>query len=377
MLIEHINLTWEIILIAGIAQAIFLLLFLFIKKAQNKQARQWLIMLLLIAVLSGIDNFLYTSTQFKNWWGICGFSRGSTLLIGPILLFYCRSLFEPQLKFSRKDILHFIPYLVFLSLNIYLLLTISFEIKQATVEAMLNGTTPLGVIDFFILWIYIFHFMAYMTAINAHLVRFIDRRDQVNYSVVLKKRRNWIYGLILYFSLIPLLMLAMIIFYYIRGVGSISINIYYSLVQIGFIYGLSYLYFNQNDLVLAGFKKRYASLSGIKGKGIIKNLYALMEKKKMYLDPDLRLAKLAKLLNISSHQLSQIINSELGKTFPDFVNAYRVKEVQKMIQNNQYPSFSILGIAYEAGFNSKSSFNKAFKKETGVTPSDYKLQNLC
>lgn len=77
-------------------------------------------------------------------------------------------------------------------------------------------------------------------------------------------------------------------------------------------------------------------------------------------------------MNISTHHLSQAINQNLNTNFYKFVNAYRVEEVKKKLKNPEFEKYSILGIAFESGFNSKSTFNKIFKEETGMTPSEFK-----
>jgi len=70
--------------------------------------------------------------------------------------------------------------------------------------------------------------------------------------------------------------------------------------------------------------------------------------------------------------LSQIINENFNRNFYDLINEYRVKEVKKCLSNQKYNNFTLLGIAYECGFNSKASFNGVFKKFTGLTPSEFK-----
>jgi len=72
--------------------------------------------------------------------------------------------------------------------------------------------------------------------------------------------------------------------------------------------------------------------------------------------------------------LSQVINENIGKSFFDFVNEYRVRETKKALADSRSEQFSILGIAMDAGFNSKSAFYTAFKKYTGMTPSQFKEQ---
>src|SRR5690554_6403850 len=90
-----------------------------------------------------------------------------------------------------------------------------------------------------------------------------------------------------------------------------------------------------------------------------------------YLDSDLTLPKLAKDLNVTTHHLSQVINEMHGKNFFNFINKYRVAEVKRKIEDPKYKNYSLLGIAYESGFNSKSAFNRVFKSLTGKTPSQY------
>jgi len=91
-----------------------------------------------------------------------------------------------------------------------------------------------------------------------------------------------------------------------------------------------------------------------------------------YLNPDLTLPQLATEIGISTHLLSQVINEHFKLNFFDFINQYRVEAFKEKIVNSKYGNYSILGIALECGFNSKSAFNRIFKKYTGLTPSQYK-----
>jgi AraC-like DNA-binding protein len=97
-----------------------------------------------------------------------------------------------------------------------------------------------------------------------------------------------------------------------------------------------------------------------------------MASEKPYLDPNLSLPQLANDSGIPSHYLSQIINETFGLNFFDFINQYRVEEVKTKIVDPKFDSYSLLGIAFECGFNSKSAFNRIFKKSTGLTPREYK-----
>lgn len=99
-------------------------------------------------------------------------------------------------------------------------------------------------------------------------------------------------------------------------------------------------------------------------------LEELMNSQKPYLESELNLIKLSELLSISTHHLSYVINTGFQKNFFQYVNEYRIEYAKKLLKNNT--KLSILGIAYESGFNSKTSFNTTFKKFTDQTPSEFK-----
>jgi len=96
-----------------------------------------------------------------------------------------------------------------------------------------------------------------------------------------------------------------------------------------------------------------------------------MENEKPFLNPDLNLTELSKMLKIPAPTLSDTINSGFEKNFNDFINSYRVQAVKNMLQEGKQEQLSLLGIAYECGFNSKATFNRVFKKLTDTSPSQY------
>jgi AraC-like DNA-binding protein len=100
-------------------------------------------------------------------------------------------------------------------------------------------------------------------------------------------------------------------------------------------------------------------------------LFALMDTKHPWKDSELTLADLASRLDSTPHKLSEVLNSQIGQTFYDFVNAYRVREVQRRIQAGEARRLKMLALAMDAGFASKSTFNYVFKKHTNLTPSDF------
>lgn len=104
----------------------------------------------------------------------------------------------------------------------------------------------------------------------------------------------------------------------------------------------------------------------------VKKLLHLMETEKPYLDPNLHIDQLAEKICIPGYQLSQLLNKKLSRNFFDFVNEYRINAAKSLLSGPEKKSKSILQIAYEVGFNSRSSFNSAFKKFTGASPSQFK-----
>ena len=105
-----------------------------------------------------------------------------------------------------------------------------------------------------------------------------------------------------------------------------------------------------------------------------KELIDYMQSEKPFLRTKLSINDLAEDLGIPSHHLSQVINERLNQNFYDFINSYRIEELKVKLKDPHNKHLTMLGIAFDCGFNSKASFNRIFKKHTGQTPSEY-LEN--
>jgi AraC-like DNA-binding protein len=110
-------------------------------------------------------------------------------------------------------------------------------------------------------------------------------------------------------------------------------------------------------------------------KAIIQKLTSCVENEKLYLRASLTVDDLSKRVKIPTKQLSQAIHTGLRKNFYDFINAYRIDEAKKRICDKCYENQTLLAVAFDAGFNSKSVFNAAFKKQTGITPKEYRRRH--
>lgn len=114
--------------------------------------------------------------------------------------------------------------------------------------------------------------------------------------------------------------------------------------------------------------------SGLKEEQTIivkEKLLFLMEKEKRFLDCNLTLSKLAKEIDIHPNYLSQVINEQFNKNFYDFINCYRIKDFKIKSGEHKFKNYSVLALALECGFNSKSAFYSFFKKQTGITPTEF------
>jgi AraC-like DNA-binding protein len=105
---------------------------------------------------------------------------------------------------------------------------------------------------------------------------------------------------------------------------------------------------------------------------ILDAVQRVMDQRKPFLNPELNIDELASLVNCSRHRLSQALNETLDQSFYDFVNHHRVEQAMQLLTDESREAHKISSIAYDAGFNSLSTFNDVFKKVTGLTPSQYK-----
>ncbi|HMR19300.1 MAG TPA: helix-turn-helix domain-containing protein [Sphingobacterium sp.] len=171
-----------------------------------------------------------------------------------------------------------------------------------------------------------------------------------------------------------------------------SLNIYINLFFLSVVYLVAYYSIRQKEIypkgamlteVVAGNERGGATANLPKNKlfnerelNVLKDkLLTLMENEKPYLDSSLNLIKLSEHMQISTHQLSYIINAGFGENFFHFVNKYRVRKAAELLTNPRYDHLNIIVIGYEAGFNSKTSFNTTFKKMTAYTPTEYRNNN--
>lgn len=152
--------------------------------------------------------------------------------------------------------------------------------------------------------------------------------------------------------------------YYIVGALSFSFITY--LLVLFFVFSKR----KHSVLFKNAIKKADRKIDEEEAKKLFASLHKIMQEEELYKNPNLKSSEVAKRLHISVHQLSQLLNANLGKSFPMWVNEYRIGEAKKIIGSQN--KFSLENVGYECGFNSKSTFYATFKKLSGTTPAKFK-----
>lgn len=307
------------------------------------------------------------------------------LLHGPFLYLYIKSLIIQSYRIKPADFLHFIPFVLF---NLFLV-GVSF-FPEAAVKIRLDhlegeqGTSS------------IFNFFLILTALSGPvyfglslaLFKKLDINIFNNFSSVENINLDWLRKLVYTFGAVWTILMAVAAIHHIFHFFSwtfctngLSLSLSVFIILIGY-FGLKqkeiFSGVEKNQFVTrssSGEKYAGSTLKETDAEAYAEKLKIYMMEKKPYLDPDLNLPQLADELDIPSYHLSQVINKNIGQNFFDFINRYRVEEVKNKINHPDYQKFSVLGIAFEAGFNSKSAFNRVFKNITGQTPTQFKKQH--
>ncbi len=147
------------------------------------------------------------------------------------------------------------------------------------------------------------------------------------------------------------------------------------LLLVGFLAGVywvirKYIYFRKIEN-----KYKHSNLQHHQAEEYMDALLKLMDEEKPYLDEELSLKGLAEKLSVAPRHLSQMVNERLNRNFSDFINGYRVEEAKKYLSDPR-SEHSVLEVCFEVGFNSRTSFYRAFKKVTGMSPTEYK-KKMC
>lgn len=350
----------DIIINAGIANG-FLITILFGR--HKNQPSRFLLSLLLMDLSIIIFRIHYLFYHFHEKLGSPYFIDGPfTFLLGPFLFFYLRSIVVPGSTITRKDLKHFAVFAVFLTLFIYLYFSGKDGSHSLFIQRVIGSP-----------WVFLVLQFGYYLSQTYRLLRLHRQNIVEKFSNVEGMDVSWLKIITWVFVLI-LIFIAVATPWLIHGFSFSTYKttsaFFFSLVLFFIAYKgihqrvpIELTVSSENDPTLSD----TATVHRLKEK-----LLAHMESNKPFLNPELTLIDLAQQVGVSRNQLSQVINTGIGDNFYNFVNKFRIEEVKELIKKDVNRKFTILSLANDAGFNSKSSFNNIFKKITGLTPSEYR-----
>lgn len=322
--------------------------------------------LFILHIYLSVTNYQF---QFPNSYRM---STAFSFLYGPLLYFYFKRITK-QYEFKITDLLHLLPtvLLLFYLLPIYalpgpeklhILLTetadnLSSDGRTFLVVIVTLKLTSLIIYGFFIRKLY-------LESRGNKDLRLNNKNWQRNIYII---HFSYIITYAFYGTLI-IYELDSGIFYHLQ-VASMSLLVvfvgYSANVQPNLFSGL---YSYDNQLL---FKYKKSGLTSSLSQELKEQLIRLFDEEKIFKDSDISLEVVASKLNTTRHNASQVINEHFQVSFHELINTYRIQEAKKILDNDHKKNLNIIDVAYEVGYNNKVTFNKAFKKGTQLTPSEY------
>ena len=360
----------------NIAQTLFAAIIIVVTKRPLNITDKLLSAWLFLVMCSFVMKLINIDFQDQFEFDLIGRGAIITLSFPSFLYLYIKYLISGVNKFKPFDLVHFLP---FMFISFYVLFLSYYNPKFSNLLYS-NGDIGLLLIVFGVISIAIFTLYGYYTIhlLNKYRKTVDNLYSFHNTNVSLK----WVWTLVLIFY--SYYFLAIII----NGLNkAFEIDFRMSNILIPvytfFIYTISFRGYVQPKLLAqkeetednkptesyqkSGLKKSDANKYA-------KMITKLMQEEKLFLNPEVNLNEISRHIGIPQHHITQVLNEQLNKNLYTFVNEFRVNEVIRLFNIDKYNNWSIIAIAFESGFNSKSSFNAFFKKFTGKTPSEYRKE---
>lgn len=371
--IEIYNINWlTFLLVASALHGLWLAVLLFLK---NKKAL-FLGIAFLIFSLYLVNYLLFLTGVIRSLPHLFGAFYPLLFLIGPCFYFFVKQSLEPGFQFVKIQLWHLLlPAVVFFdTLELY---AMSAERKLKTIEFILTGQIEYTWFTVLVSSGFLIQLAAYVAAAWC-----LARQTEIKQANDINRQSaQWYKQFSLFFLILLLLDLGIrFVFFAMKWKAPELEMTIAALVALG-IHLAGYKALGR----LPDFPKIRPHLS--KENGISKyktspltpkqiemykiNLLSFMKSEKPYLDAALKISDLATALGIPSHHLSQVLNEGMETNFYDFINTYRIEAVKLRLEDKNYSHYNILSIGLECGFANKTTFNRIFKKRTGMTPSKF------
>jgi AraC-like DNA-binding protein len=370
----HFNF-FNILILAGCVQGIILGFLLFFMPPRS-HSHFFLGMLLLTYSLDTLNAVFFDTTLSRRIPALLIAPFSLILAIGPALYLHTRYTLRPSTVFRRIDLLHFLPATI--EFLWYVFISLFFWGKPNAIRLFYHGyeswySLPEQIAGILSVFIYLILTLRLLKVQKQQLKDVFSAIEGLTYKglslLTVCLGIGW---------LIWLVLITIDTVYFNFSLGE---HVYYPLyiVMSATIYAIGYSGYFRKIIVIEDFAKESLPAASEpvlemnpELKAIAIDLQFLMQKEQLYLEPTLRLKAVAERLSCAPQKLSAALNGVLKKNFYDFVNEYRVQEVQRKLADPVYDQWTLTAVAYECGFNSKSTFNNIFKKITGTTPKEYK-----
>lgn len=291
----------------------------------------------------------------------------------PVLYFYVLSVCYSNFALKPKHLLHFIPFVI----GNIILYPRFYSQSKSQIEVLWE--------DFNSIWeLIVIHssihlqFIIYIILMFLVLNRYKKIYEQ-NFSDATSKTHTWLFQFTLISAIVHSFVIVKSILKYADNEISFPVaQIIVSITGLTVVIWLVFKALRHPDLFKSVdstthiIEKRQALKIGSNATKEVEVLKDFMQKKEPYLNPSLTIKELATQMELSIRELSVLINQNLNQHFFDFVNQYRIEKAMSLLKDPSKSKHTVLEILYEVGFNSKSSFNTAFKKHTGLTPTAYR-----
>jgi AraC-like DNA-binding protein len=373
---------WSSPLLFLTLQGVIFALLLFTRYYKNKQVSDLLLGSLLtilcyhrITYIIGFMDWYDTFHNTKiNYWLIA-----FEFSVGPLLYLYVKSVTTSGFKFVKAHIYHFIPQIIYV---IYKLWLIGYDANQPGFSDTQNGIMMESIEMQYVNPFYVLFTNVQMILYLAFTVQmFIKYRAKIKqfYSNTFKLELNWlasflaIYILLFIYSLLQMLINISIFemswtqkwwFHFVSCLAIIYIGVKGYFTKTNTLKDLEF-----NSVTTSATPQEHVRDHSYEKE--IQKLTNYIHEEKPYLNPDMSLKLLADGINLSPSQVSEIINNGFGINFNDFINKYRVEEIKLALQKGDHKSLSLVAIAFDCGFNSKATFNRVFKKVSGMSPTEF------
>ena len=356
----------------SLAHSLFVISLNIYRKAYQKQDERWLL-LLLVALFWLQLEFLTIRWPYDLGVNIFyGTRHGTWLLVGPVFYFYISAITKRPL--GRLYQWSFLPFFLF-TIAIPLFGEDFLTFRQVHYGML----TPFDSWPDEITWwqylysgVFIFQFAycAYFLALSLSSVgEYRTALKQTN-SEIPRSDLRWLAFLSVGMILLLVTVSGFLYLLFYTEIYRRQMDYFYILPMSMLVYGVSYRLFGvslEKPQEISKYQK--SGLRANEASSLVVKLERILKEDKLYLKKGLKLKDAADELDISPHQLSEVINGYMHTSFFDLINGYRVKEAKELIQTNH--QFTLLHIGLTAGFNNKTSFVNAFKRFEGVTPSQY------